>query len=302
MPTYNGARYISEAIESAMCQTYKDLEIIVVDDGSTDNTSEIIHGYMGKDSRIKYFYKQNGGIGSACNFGIARAVGDYIAFFEHDDISFPERLEKQIKILDYNPEIPLVYSTLLIFNNEQGVGGLIGYQKDYKTCRDQFRDIIRRFDFFNNPSTTFRREVWDRFKFNESLPNNNLGHDILFFLQVITVYLTFCIKEPLVKWRRGHISLSSDWGRNFASQVRVIKVLYYDQFEIHGISFSEALSMMYLHQSRMFMYSSVLPNKIRACLLSLWKAVVAKPNNIYIYKNIFGLITPYFLKKLLRKT
>ena len=110
IPTYNSSQYISEALDSVLAQTYKDYEIIVVDDGSTDDTIQALQPYM---SRIKYIYKENGGPGSARNVGIRNAQGEYIAFLDSDDLWLPEKLEKQVRYLERYPEISLVFTDCL---------------------------------------------------------------------------------------------------------------------------------------------------------------------------------------------
>lgn len=85
VPVYNAEKYISECIESILKQSYKDFELILVDDGSTDKSSVICEEYANKDSRIRYIYKKNGGVSSARNTGITAATGKYIAFVDSDD-------------------------------------------------------------------------------------------------------------------------------------------------------------------------------------------------------------------------
>lgn len=96
IPVYNGSNYIQTAIESALSQTYKSIEIVVVNDGSTDNgkTREICEKYKDK---IHYFEKQNGGCASALNFGIANSNGDYISWLSHDDVYSNDKIEFQIQ-------------------------------------------------------------------------------------------------------------------------------------------------------------------------------------------------------------
>ncbi len=89
IPTYNRARYVTKAIESVLAQTYRDYEIVVVDDGSTDNTKEILQTYM---DRIRYNYQDNSGVSAARNAGIKAAKGEWIAFLDSDDEWLPERL------------------------------------------------------------------------------------------------------------------------------------------------------------------------------------------------------------------
>lgn len=96
IPVYNGSNYMREAIDSALDQTYKNIEIIVVNDGSTDDTEEITKSYGDK---IRYFFKENGGVSSALNLGIKEMRGEYFSWLSHDDIYYREKIKKQIDFL-----------------------------------------------------------------------------------------------------------------------------------------------------------------------------------------------------------
>lgn len=96
IPVFNGEKYIKEAVDSALAQTYKNIEIIVVDDGSQDKTEEILLSYGDK---INYFKKENGGVATALNFAIKKAQGEYISWLSHDDIYLPNKVETQINVL-----------------------------------------------------------------------------------------------------------------------------------------------------------------------------------------------------------
>ena len=93
IPTYNRAHYICETIDSILAQTYRDYEIIVVDDGSADNTRKVLQKYDGK---VRYFYQKNRGPSAARNFGISQSQGEYIAFLDDDDLWTENKLELQI--------------------------------------------------------------------------------------------------------------------------------------------------------------------------------------------------------------
>jgi len=105
--TYNRAYFVSCAIDSVLSQTFKDFELIMVDDGSIDNTSEVLKKYS---SSIYYIYQENKGRAEARNTGIKVARGNYIAFLDDDDIWLPEKLEKQVIFLDSHPDIGLVHT------------------------------------------------------------------------------------------------------------------------------------------------------------------------------------------------
>lgn len=102
IPVYNGEDYMREAIDSALAQTYDNCEIIVVNDGSTDNTDMIARSY---EDKIRYFSKENGGVSSALNVGIENMEGEYFAWLSHDDIYYPEKIQKQLQALQYVGDI-----------------------------------------------------------------------------------------------------------------------------------------------------------------------------------------------------
>lgn len=107
IPTYNRAKIIKRAIDSILLQTFQDFELIVVDDGSCDNTEMVVKEYT--DARIIYLYKENGGQNSALNRGLQEAKGKYIAFCDSDDKWLPEKLEKVYKKYNVDDEISVVY-------------------------------------------------------------------------------------------------------------------------------------------------------------------------------------------------
>ena len=119
MPVYNGQKYLAEAIESILTQTFADFEFVIVDDGSQDGSAAIIQDYAGRDGRIHFIQlKRNCGQASALNRGIAEARGEYIALMDCDDISLPERLEKQASFLAANSDIGVVGVWIQVVNQD----------------------------------------------------------------------------------------------------------------------------------------------------------------------------------------
>lgn len=108
IPVYNARDYIREAIVSAIQQTYKNTEIIVIDDGSTDCLKEVIADLI-KSGTIKYYWQPNQGPAAARNLGNSKSKGEFIAFLDADDIWLPQKIENQIKLLIKNPKVGLVY-------------------------------------------------------------------------------------------------------------------------------------------------------------------------------------------------
>jgi glycosyltransferase involved in cell wall biosynthesis len=120
IPVYNGADYLEDAINSALNQTYKNIEIIVVNDGSTDygKTEAIANAYS---DRVRYFTKRNGGVSSALNFGIDKMTGEYFSWLSHDDLYFPEKIEKQVNFIEKNYDVKVVASSFEIIDSERRV-------------------------------------------------------------------------------------------------------------------------------------------------------------------------------------
>ena len=110
VPVYNGAKTVAEALQSVFAQSYKDYEVIVVNDGSTDSSTEVVDGFGDKIRLISL--DQNGGQSAARNLGAAQARGEYLAFLDQDDVWYPHKLEWQVAVLNENPEVGLVYSDL----------------------------------------------------------------------------------------------------------------------------------------------------------------------------------------------
>lgn len=112
IPVYNGSNYLAEAIDSALAQTYKNIEIIVINDGSNDDgkTEQVALSY---GEKIRYYAKENGGVSSALNFGIEQMSGEYFSWLSHDDIYLPEKIDSQVKKIRTNQDIVLCYGSLM---------------------------------------------------------------------------------------------------------------------------------------------------------------------------------------------
>jgi Glycosyltransferases involved in cell wall biogenesis len=108
LPVFNCERYLEEAIESILGQTYPNFELIVIDDGSTDRSGSISDEFAAKEPRIRVIHQKNAGIAAALNAGIALASGEYIARMDGDDVALPTRFERQVDVLEENPAIVLL--------------------------------------------------------------------------------------------------------------------------------------------------------------------------------------------------
>ena len=118
IPVYKVEKYLPNCIESILRQTFKDFELILVDDGSPDNCGEICEEYAQKDSRIKVVHQPNGGLSAARNSGIDIAKGDYLTFIDSDDFVFPHYLEILVKLCQENDADMSVCSSVRCSSND----------------------------------------------------------------------------------------------------------------------------------------------------------------------------------------
>ncbi len=198
IPTYNRSRWLSDAIESVLAQTYPDVEIIVVNDGSTDNTEEILEPYMDK---ITYIYQENGGQGTAVNAGIKAATGEYIGRVDNDDLFAPEKVERQVEVFRQNPQLGLVASYTYVIDGEG----------DIKATREvpdfskhgAFLSLLQHC-IFCQPTVIVRKECYDTVG-----PYKNIfAEDYEMWIRIARHYPADVIREPLTMYRRHDENLS----------------------------------------------------------------------------------------------
>ena len=152
MPTYNNAKYIKQAIESIYAQNYDNMEIIVVDDGSTDNTKEILKQYK----NIKYFYMEHKGISFARNVALKNSKGEYIAFLDSDDYWLPDKLNIQMQYFQEHPDCQIVFTKYKnIFEKEELKKNKRAMHE--KAIEDSFQQYL--------PSTILKKELFNKYGF-----------------------------------------------------------------------------------------------------------------------------------------
>ncbi len=218
MPAYNAAKYIDEAIESVLAQSFKNFELLIINDGSTDDTGKIINGYT--DERVIVKHIEHSGVSKALNKGLSIAKGKYIARFDADDICLPERLEKQFQFLEQHPDYVLTGSDAF-YIMEDG-SPLFSFN-----CRGYTDNDIRSKLFVFCPvihsAVMFRKQaVIDAGGY--SLYAHNF-EDYLLWVQLAGTGKLHNIPEPLIKVRFNPSSVTIDekWrGKQFRDLKRSI--------------------------------------------------------------------------------
>lgn len=218
MPVYNGERFLQEAIESILDQTFKDFEFLIINDGSTDQSEEIIRKYAQIDERINLIINtKNLGIAEATNVGIAHVRGEYIALMDQDDISMPERLEKQVVFLDTHPEICAVGGNTAVLDED----GRIHNRRPVLTSPVLIRWELLFCNQLRNPTVMMRREIFtkNRLRYENFSPLQ----DYRFWLKLNMQCWLANMPENLVTYRLHHDNASISQSDKYSDNLQVTR-------------------------------------------------------------------------------
>lgn len=181
VPVYNVENYISKCLDSILAQTHSDLEVICVNDGSTDNSGKILDEYAARDPRVKVFHKENGGVSSARNFALENVSGECIGFIDSDDYIAPDMYSSLLSALEEQNADIAECGIAYVYENGENKNGLV--RKYHLTDK---RRILNAFFLKKmgiiNCTKLFRRGVCDGLKFNEEY---KIGEDSLFLYQAL---------------------------------------------------------------------------------------------------------------------
>jgi glycosyltransferase involved in cell wall biosynthesis len=260
IPTYNCAKYVCKAIGSVLHQSYGNVEIIVVDDGSTDETRDVIQPFK---ERIKYIYQENTGLPGARNRGIREASGEYVAFLDADDLWDERKLEIQVNVLDSFPSTGIVFSDFSVFD-ESGYAEYSYFRKCFPIFRENsfsldeifpaktvlhpdfdgkpllvYQGRIAKYLFCGNfvlPSSALvRRSVLDKVGlFDESY---RIAEETDYFLRLCSNHAAAYVDRPLVDYllkRTGNLTGNSNTERLIRNAIRIQEEYLSANPEVHA--------------------------------------------------------------------
>ncbi|MEH2437455.1 MAG: glycosyltransferase [Nostoc sp.] len=214
IPTYRRANLVGQTIESVLAQTYTDYEVIVVNDGSTDKTVEVLYQFGDK---ITVIQQKNKGVSAARNAGIRVAQGRYIAFVDDDDLWLPNKLEKQIACLESHLNIGLVYSDMFCFN-ENGVLPNTWAKANPTPSVQRLWTLFGR-NFIPTSTVVVHRECLDAVGlFDETLTS---CEDYDMWLRIIAKWQVHLLSEPLVHYRLSPNSMQNNEEQMLVNWLRV---------------------------------------------------------------------------------
>jgi len=214
MPSYNHERFISEAIESVLSQSFNDFELIIIDDASKDESKQIIENFRKKDNRIKAIYhERNMGIARTVNDGVERAKGKFIAFFSSDDLWVKDKLKKQLEVLKRNEDL-IVWSEGLIIDSEgKPTGETFTQGVPERKKSGYILEELLKGNFICGQSVILKRENLGDIRHDGQLKYLN---DYKFMVDLASRYEYYFIPEPLVSYRKhgdnvANLADKEDW-------------------------------------------------------------------------------------------
>jgi glycosyltransferase involved in cell wall biosynthesis len=288
IPTYNRAHILEKAIDSVMSQHFKKWEMIIIDDGSTDDTKKIVSKY--NDERLKYFFRQHAERSAARNFGIGNSQGTYICFLDSDDYFLPDRLEKLYEeIKKRNSPVALLY-TGICFEHNGSINKREELPNNYKSIRDYI--VI---NVIGSPQVCIHRNILSEHHFNEKI---NISEDTELWMRIIDAHY------PILFLDHYNVVASEDHGRSINENEnnpygRMLEVMKFIFSKGHpGSKVSPGLKKMIISNA----YYGIAKHYIFKCnkaqaYVYLLRSVIVNPTNQQSKHKIFLLYKMMFMKK-----
>jgi glycosyltransferase involved in cell wall biosynthesis len=215
IPTFNHAVFLSDAIDSLLTQTYKNIEIIVVDDGSTDNTLEVVQQYQ--NSLILYLKQKNYGLPAARNFGLRKSKGKYVAFLDADDRFLPNHLQISHDTIREKPQVGFVCGNIRTF-------GMVDDFKHIHNCSptpDHYASLLRGCFIVNVGACLFHKsKLIELGGFNEKY---KASEDWELFFRIVRISPIYCHHQVVLEYRRTPGQMSRQLGRMLESSAKTLQ-------------------------------------------------------------------------------
>ncbi|WP_170000229.1 glycosyltransferase [Campylobacter sp. RM9328] len=280
MPVYNAEKYLDEAIQSILNQTYKDCEFIIINDGSTDDSLSIIERYKKQDERIVLIDRENRGIVASLNEGIQIAKGKYIARMDADDISLPTRFEEQLKIMENDKNIVVCGSWVNIFGENRKDKVFKYFEQDKEIKANLIMSCC-----FAHPSVIMRKSVFvdNNIWYDENFKN---AEDYHLWTQLAKVGKFYNIPRVLLNYRFLETSITRVADKNESQRKEVYTNIFNEALNLINYKRTEEeieLSFIISHKDR------IKANKIDLNKLKVYFDKIVQSNNRNNFADSFTL-------------
>lgn len=261
MPAYNAEKYLVEAIESILNQTFTDFEFIIIDDCSADKTWEIIQKYSKKDKRIIAIKnEENLKLSATLNKGIDVCKGEYIARMDADDWSYPDRLQKQYDVISRDSNIGILGGAMEVCDENLEIKNI----RKYNLSDSEIRKSLFKYSPFCHPATIFKKEALLQYKYSIEL---NDAEDYDLYFRIGKSYKLQNLNDIVIKYRTSDTQVSSKKSKRqqyLTLYIRLKAVLEYG----YRASIVDILSSIV-----QLILIPIIPNKVKIVLFNLFRKV-----------------------------
>lgn len=288
IPAYNCEATISFTLASVWAQTYQNLEVIVVDNGSIDTTAQIVRSFTNRDDRVKYVYTDEKGAANARNLGFAHSCGEYVAYLDADDVWFLNKLQCQVDSLQRNPKAVLTYCGAEFV--DQDLTHLYNSIPDKSLKGNVLGSLLQRNFIVCGSLPLVRREaIEEAGDWDSSLP---ASHDWDYWLRLAKLGEFEMIPLPLVKYRIAENSISSNIGRRLDCNFKVLDRAYASVGTEYQKYKQSSIANVWLHGAKMHLQRGNNKKEVRSNLV---KALKVNPK-LFFDKEYFKLVVKSFIK------
>jgi glycosyltransferase involved in cell wall biosynthesis len=296
IPAYNAQDTIIETIESVRKQTFQDLEIIAIDDGSRDRTLQLLTAI--EDKRLKVFPYSNAGLPTARNRGIARAQGKYISFLDADDLWTPDKLEKQLATLQAHPKASVVYSWIVVMLEAKDNFGQISFfsGKRILFAGDIYRQLLVN-NFIGNGSNILAKTEAIKCvgKFDPSFKS---CEDWDYYLRLAARYHFAVVPEHQILYRKTAINMTSKGAVMEKEGLKLIDKVFQSVPQKYQHLKNQSIANFYRYCGKIYVDYSNQEEEIQKGKKKLWQAIALYPF-ILLSQDTYILLCKIFLKQFL---
>ncbi|APW44171.1 glycosyltransferase [Rhodoferax saidenbachensis] len=226
--TYNGERFLRQTLDSVLAQTYPNIEVIIVDDGSKDGTADVINEYANRHKKIKPYFKKNGGLPNARNFAFQKSQGDWLAIIDQDDLCYPNRIARQLEVSKEYPTAGLIFCDTHFIDEH---GNILGHHFSKFSLPDAFIPkvvagnlLLQVGCYVDSEAWFMRRDVFEKV----GLLDEKLSYacDFEYFIRVGMIVDFAYAREILAAWR-VHSSQATATAPKIRQQVRGVYLQFF---------------------------------------------------------------------------
>lgn len=281
-PTYNRARFLPDAIASILAQTYADLELIILDDGSVDDTREVLEPFLA-DERVRYFYQENQGQSHARNRALGQASGDFVAFLDSDDVWSSDKLENQLAVFEAHPEVDIVHGDEALIDER----GAVTSRRNMKRYSGRITRYLLADNSVSITTALVKRRCFDEMGgFDTSI---GVADDYELWLRFSARYLFYYEPGIVAFYRVMADQISSDKQRRFAANELIIK-RFLEQYD-DVLSPAErrwGLARFYCRKARYFASVGERRKAVRSILIAYRNS----PMDSVVWRALYRVLVP----------